>query len=73
VSPESETIFDLILEIARYCDGNWNLLSKTTGVSEESVQRFLDYSAAVLDSVGNYRVRIHSVKCVIHTENIGIW
>ncbi|KAH9909743.1 dipeptidyl peptidase III [Xylariomycetidae sp. FL2044] len=54
VSPESPAIFDFILELRRYCDGNWQLLSETDGLSDEDIRSFLEYAATFLSNVGNY-------------------
>lgn len=62
VSPESESIFDLIIELYEVCRGDWIALAEKAGVSRESLESFLDYSATFLDSLGNYRVRHSSRK-----------
>lgn len=46
------------MEVARWCRGDWKLLSVVTKVSFDLVQRFLEYAAAFLDSLGNYRVSV---------------
>ena len=56
VSPESEKIFDLIVELSRYCNGRWRELALKTQVDEDNMQYFLEYCATFLDSLGNYRV-----------------
>ncbi|KAJ5090973.1 hypothetical protein N7532_009657, partial [Penicillium argentinense] len=55
VSPESETIFDLILALYQACDGNWTALANRSGVEEQSIALFLEYAATFLDSLGNYK------------------
>ncbi|PWY86307.1 dipeptidyl peptidase [Aspergillus heteromorphus CBS 117.55] len=55
VSPESEPIYDLILELHRACDGDWNDLARQTGVSDENLRFFLEYAAQFLGNCGNYK------------------
>lgn len=57
VSPESEPIFDFILETYRACDGNWESLAERVGISVESLEGFLEYAAVFLGNIGNYYVR----------------
>ncbi|KAI0885173.1 dipeptidyl peptidase III [Annulohypoxylon maeteangense] len=54
VSPESIDIFDFILELYKSCDGDWNQISETGGVTEEDLDGFLDYAANFLSNIGNY-------------------
>ncbi|KAI1462265.1 dipeptidyl peptidase III [Annulohypoxylon moriforme] len=54
VSPESIQIFDFILELHKSCDGNWNQISKTDGITEEDLGEFLQYAANFLSNIGNY-------------------
>ncbi|KAJ5751690.1 dipeptidyl peptidase III [Penicillium odoratum] len=55
VSQESEHIFDLIIELAKQCNCQWEILQEKTGVSAYAIDYFLDYAAIFLDSLGNYR------------------
>ncbi|KAL9108817.1 MAG: hypothetical protein Q9227_006474 [Pyrenula ochraceoflavens] len=55
ISPESEPIFDLILALHRACSGDWKSLASKTGVAEEDVGAFLNYSAQFLGNGGNYK------------------
>ncbi|KAI5799928.1 peptidase family M49-domain-containing protein [Geopyxis carbonaria] len=55
VSPESEGIYDLIIALYKAVDGDWAKLGKETGVSEEDVKYWLEYAAAVLGNLGNYK------------------
>lgn len=55
VSPESESIYDLILLLYSNCQGNWKHYSTVRGVSETSVQDFLEYAAQFLGNLGNYK------------------
>ncbi|TLS22073.1 uncharacterized protein PpBr36_09394 [Pyricularia pennisetigena] len=53
VSPESTSIFDFILELHNFCNGNWSSLTGPD-VSEERLGGFLVYAATFLSNVGNY-------------------
>ncbi|GLA82540.1 hypothetical protein AtubIFM56815_006725 [Aspergillus tubingensis] len=55
VSPESEPIYDLILELHRACDGNWSELAQKTNVSDEHLRYFLEYATQFLGNCGNYK------------------
>lgn len=55
VSPESEPLYDLILDLHKHCDGDWNKLAKETGVAEEDLQHFLNFAAQVLGNGGNFK------------------
>lgn len=55
VSPESEKIVQLVLELARACEGDWVSLGQQTGIDHESLERFLEYGATVLENLGNYK------------------
>jgi dipeptidyl-peptidase-3 len=55
VSPESENIYDFIVEVYKACDGNWNALQKQAGVSEDDIKHFLEYAAQFLGNCGNYK------------------
>jgi len=57
VSQESETIFDLLMELTKCCGGDWNQLRTEARVSVQDMNDLLDFGAAFLDSMGNYRVR----------------
>ncbi|KAI9794604.1 MAG: hypothetical protein M1816_004491 [Peltula sp. TS41687] len=54
VSPESNSIFDLIMELHACTKGNWQDLSARTGVPLNSLHEFLEYAASFLSNVGNY-------------------
>lgn len=62
VSPEANTIFDLIMELHQSCqqffNGQWNDLGKAYGVPTDEVKAFLDYAAVFLSNVGNFYVRL---------------
>jgi dipeptidyl-peptidase-3 len=55
VSPESETIFNLILHLWRVCEGDWVCLAEKAGVDGETMSKFLDYSATAMENLGNYK------------------
>lgn len=57
VSPESEVIFDLIRELYRACNGDWDsLLADPSDESRRYLQQFLRYAATFLSNMGNYHV-----------------
>jgi len=56
ISPESETIYDLIVSQYKAVGGDWGKLGAETGVSEEAVQLWLEYVAGFLGNAGNYKV-----------------
>ncbi|KAK3987106.1 dipeptidyl peptidase [Cladorrhinum sp. PSN332] len=47
-SPESECIFDFILELHKACEGQWSKLANEDGVGREDVESFLDYAGQFL-------------------------
>ncbi|OJK02562.1 hypothetical protein ASPACDRAFT_76958 [Aspergillus aculeatus ATCC 16872] len=55
VSPESEPIYDLIVELHRTCNGDWTDLARRTNVSDEHLRYFLEYAAQFLGNCGNYK------------------
>ncbi|MCJ1360044.1 MAG: hypothetical protein MMC33_010047 [Icmadophila ericetorum] len=55
LSPESEPIYDMIIGLHESCNGDWKQLEKETGVSEQDVKSFLEYSAQFLGNNGNYK------------------
>ncbi|OTA61217.1 peptidase M49, dipeptidyl-peptidase III [Hypoxylon sp. EC38] len=54
VSPESLAIFDFILELYSSCDGDWQQLSESNGITKEDPGAFLEYAATFLSNIGNY-------------------
>ena len=58
VSPESEAIFDLILELASACRCHWEELTNAVNACPKVVNGFLEYAAMFLESTGNYQVRV---------------
>ncbi|THC96755.1 hypothetical protein EYZ11_003764 [Aspergillus tanneri] len=55
VSPESEPIYDLIISLYWACHGDWTSLARKTGVRDENLRFFLEYSAQFLGNCGNYK------------------
>ena len=55
VSPESEAIFDFIIELYKTSNGDWAPLQKTAGVSDDDLKYFLEYAAMFLGNCGNYK------------------
>jgi dipeptidyl-peptidase-3 len=62
VSPESQAIFDFIIELHRICDGVWRSFIGPE-ISSESLERFLTYAATFLSNIGNYYVSAN--QCLI--------
>ena len=60
VSPESNTVFDLIMQLYKTCKeqfrGEWHLLADACQVSQAEVNAFVQYAATFLSNVGNYFV-----------------
>lgn len=55
VSPESESIYDLIITLYKAVGGDWKKLASETGVSDGDVKYWLEYAAGILSSLGNYK------------------
>jgi dipeptidyl-peptidase-3 len=55
VSPESEPIFDFIIELYKSSNGDWPALQKKAGISEDELKYFLEYAAMFLGNCGNYK------------------
>lgn len=47
VSPESEDIYDFIVELHKSNDGNWSSAQKKAGISDEDLKFFLEYCGQV--------------------------
>jgi hypothetical protein len=56
VSPEAEYIFDLIIVLFKHCNGDFQSLFSSLGLTIEDLNFFLEYAAMFLDNMGNYRV-----------------
>ena len=68
MSPESERIFDLILAIQRRCDGDFESLFESLGLSMEDMHFFLDYAAMFLNNMGNCHVSISSLQLMFFSK-----
>lgn len=55
MSPESESIYDFIIELYKASKGDWKAIEENAGVSSEDVQHFLEYAAQFLGNCGNYK------------------
>jgi dipeptidyl-peptidase-3 len=55
VSPESESIFDFIIELYKYCNGDWKTLQEKAGIPADELQSFLEYAVQFLGNCGNYK------------------
>ncbi|CZR60914.1 probable dipeptidylpeptidase III [Phialocephala subalpina] len=55
VSPESEDIYDFIIELYKTSNGDWKTLQEKAGITAEDLQHFLEYAAQFLGNCGNYK------------------
>ena len=55
VSPESEHIYDFIVALHKHTKGDYASLAKDTGLSQEEIDAYLDYSAQFLGNLGNFK------------------
>jgi dipeptidyl-peptidase III len=55
ISPESEAIYDLIIALHNSCNGDWKKLQTGSGISDDDLNHFLDYSTQFLGNLGNYK------------------
>ncbi|KAH6678333.1 putative dipeptidyl peptidase 3 [Halenospora varia] len=55
VSPESESIFDFIIELYKSTNGDWKSVQQKAGVTDDDLKYFLEYSAQFLGNCGNYK------------------
>lgn len=53
VSPESEDIYDFIIELYKSFNGDWSSAQKKAGISDEDLKFFLEYCGQV--SQDNYQ------------------
>ena len=62
VSPESNTIFDLIMQLYETCkdrfEGKWHTLADACNVPRAEIDAFLRYAATFLSNVGDFFVRL---------------
>lgn len=60
VSPESNAVFDLIMQLYESCKdqfrGEWHVLADACKVPRAEVNAFVQYAATFLSNVGNYFV-----------------
>lgn len=55
VSPESEAIYDLIIELHNHCGGDWTALQKQTSIDDSDLRHFSNYAAQFLGNGGNFK------------------
>ncbi|KAF7895368.1 hypothetical protein EAF00_007182 [Botryotinia globosa] len=55
VSPESEDIYDFIVELHKSFGGNWSSAQKKAGISDADLKFFLEYCGQFLGNCGNYK------------------
>lgn len=55
-SPESEGIFDFILELHKGCNGRWDKLLES-GITQDHLNTWLEFAGMFLSSLGNHYVR----------------
>lgn len=55
VSPESEDIYDFIIELYKAGNGDWSSVQEKAGISAEDLQLFLEYATQFLGNCGNYK------------------
>jgi dipeptidyl-peptidase-3 len=54
-SPESESIYDFIIELYKVSNGDWKSLQAKANISDEELKYFLEYAAMFLGNSGNYK------------------
>ena len=54
-SPESESIYDLIIGLHNHCGGDWQSAQREAGLSAAEIRHFLNYAAQFLGNAGNYK------------------
>lgn len=55
VSPESESIFDFIIELYNATSGDWKALQEKAGVADQDLSFALEYFVQFLGNCGNYK------------------
>lgn len=55
ISPESEPIYDFILNAHKGKEGEWVQVQQKAGITEEELHHFLHYAAQFLGNNGNYK------------------
>ncbi|PVH84998.1 dipeptidyl peptidase III [Cadophora sp. DSE1049] len=54
VSPESEGIFNLLMEIHSLISGDWSILHEDCDLPSSEIDQFLEYGSKFLSNIGNY-------------------
>ncbi|QDS74412.1 hypothetical protein FKW77_005831 [Venturia effusa] len=54
-SPESESIYDFIVELHNAFKGDWKAVQEKAGLSDDELKQFLNYAAQFLGNCGNYK------------------
>lgn len=62
-SPEGTGIFDLILELHKACDGQWNIFIACYGITTEEPDHFLAYAGMFMSKVNNFCVCRPTLAC----------
>ena len=55
VSPESENIYDFIIELHKSFNGDWKAAQRKAGIDDQELEYFLQYAAHFLGNTGNYK------------------
>ena len=55
MSPESESIYDLIIALQKHCNGDWASLAQDADVGHGELQHVLEYFTQFLGNLGNYK------------------
>ena len=55
MSPESESIYDLIVALYQHCNGDWDSLAKSAEIGKDELQLLLQYFTQFLGNLGNYK------------------
>jgi dipeptidyl-peptidase-3 len=55
VSTESEHIYDFIIALHKHGKGDYSVLAKEAGLSQEEIDAYLNYAAQFLGNLGNYK------------------
>ncbi|TAQ88328.1 hypothetical protein B7494_g3334 [Chlorociboria aeruginascens] len=55
VSPESEDIYDFIIELYQSSSGDWKALQEKAGITDGELKHFLEYAAQFIGNMGNYK------------------
>lgn len=55
VSPESENIYDFIVELYKSFNGDWQAAQQKASIDDQELQYFLEYAAQFLGNTGNFK------------------